>query len=125
MEQLASFVAAKRRIARRYDDELGGLPGAGRFPRPEWAESACWFSGVTLTRPTVAEIRPLLRARGVDSRPFWKPIHLQAPYRDAPRAAFPVCEPLWPTILTLPCSTGLTDAEQDTVIAAVRDCLAR
>jgi perosamine synthetase len=125
MEQLERFVAAKRRIARRYDEALGGLPGVGRFPSPDWAESACWFSGVTLTRPTVAEIRPMLRDRGVDSRPFWKPIHLQLPYRDAPTAALPVCEKLWATILTLPCSTGLTAAEQDTVIAAVRSCLAR
>ena len=125
MEQLDTFVAAKRRIARRYDAALGGLPGVGLFPSPEWAESACWFSGVTLTRPTVAEIRPMLREQGVDSRPFWKPIHLQLPYRDAPTTALQVCDGLWQTILTLPCSTGLTDAEQQAVIGAVQSCLAR
>ena len=122
LEQLEPFVAAKRRIARRYDEELGGLPGAGRFPRPAWGESACWFSGVTVTKPTVAEIRPMLRERGVDSRPFWKPIHLQAPYRDAPTESVRECERFWQSILTLPCSTSLTDAEQDAVIAAVRRC---
>lgn len=125
LEQLDTFVAAKRRIARRYDEALGGLPGVGLFPRPPWAESACWFSGVTTTRPTVAEIRPLLREQGVDSRPFWKPIHLQLPYRESPATELPVCEALWQTILTLPCSTGLTDAEQDAVISAVRSCVAR
>jgi dTDP-4-amino-4,6-dideoxygalactose transaminase len=78
---------------------------------------------VTVTRPTVEEIRPLLRAKGVDSRPFWKPIHLQLPYRPAPAAALPACEEVWQRILTLPCSTGLTQAEQDAVIAAVRSCL--
>ena len=71
------------------------------------------------------QIRPVLREQGVDSRPFWKPIHLQLPYRDAPTGALAVCEKLWQTILTLPCSTALTEAEQDTVIAAVRSCLAR
>ena len=125
MEQLERFVAAKRRIARRYDEALGDLPGVGLFPRPDWGESACWFSGVTLTKPTVAEMRPRLRDQDVDSRPFWKPIHLQLPYRDAPTGALAACERLWQTVLTLPCSTGLTEAEQGTVIAAVRSCLAR
>jgi dTDP-4-amino-4,6-dideoxygalactose transaminase len=125
LEQLDGFVAAKRRIARRYDEELGGLPGVGRFPRPAWAESACWFSGVTVATPTVAELRPLLREHGVDSRPFWKPVHLQVPYRQAPATAMPVCEALWQRVLTLPCSTGLTDGEQAQVIAAVRSALAR
>jgi len=120
LEQLETFVAAKRRIAQRYDRALGDLPGIGLFPHPSWAEGGCWFSGVTLTRPTVVEIIPLLRERGVDSRPFWKPIHLQVPYAQVPRAPLPVSEGVWQTVLTLPCSTGLTPEEQETVIAAVR-----
>ena len=37
-----------------------------------------------------------------------------------PRTELPVCDAVWNTILTLPCSTGLTAAEQDMVIEAVR-----
>jgi perosamine synthetase len=125
LEQLDGFVAAKRRIARRYDEELGALPGVSRFPRLAWAESACWFSGVTVTKPTVAELRPILREQGVDSRPFWKPVHLQVPYRQAPATAMPVCEALWQRVLTLPCSSGLSVDEQAQVIAAVRSALVR
>jgi perosamine synthetase len=123
IEQLERFVAAKRRIARCYNEALQGLPGVGLFPALAWAESACWFSGVTLTRPTVAEMIPRLRARGVDARPFWKPIHLQRPYEEVPRGALPVADAVWHTLLTLPCSTNLTDDEQHAVIAAVLDCL--
>lgn len=123
LEQLEPFVAAKRRLAQRYNEALQGLPGVGAFPAPSWATSACWFSGITLTQPTVAETIPRLRAKGVDARPFWKPIHLQRPYADAPRGALPVADAVWHTMLTLPCSTHLTDDEQRTVIAAVRDCL--
>ncbi len=123
VEQLEQFVAAKRRIAQRYDAALGSLPGVGLFPRPKWAAGACWFSGITLTHPTVAEVMPVLRERGVDSRPFWKPIHLQVPYAGVPQAPLPVSDRVWDTILTLPCSTGLTQQEQNTVIAAVRETL--
>jgi perosamine synthetase len=121
LEQLQTFVAAKRRIAQTYNRALGNLPGTGLFPDPSWAQGGCWFSGITLTRPAVAEIIPLLRDRGVDARPFWKPIHLQAPYARVPRAPLPVSERVWQTVLTLPCSTSLSEAEQETVIAAVRE----
>jgi perosamine synthetase len=120
LEQLEAFVAAKRRIAREYNEALRGLPGVDLFPRPEWGEGACWFSGVTLTRPPVSEIIPRLREREVDARPFWKPIHLQVPYAGAPRSGLGVCDAVWPTILTLPCSTNLSAEEQRAVIAAVR-----
>ena len=125
LEQLETFVAAKRRIAQRYNDALRPLPGVGLFPRPGWAEGACWFSGITLTHPPVAEVMPLLRAREVDSRPFWKPIHLQVPYASVPRAPLPVSDRVWDTILTLPCSTALTEDEQGTVIAAVGEAVRR
>jgi dTDP-4-amino-4,6-dideoxygalactose transaminase len=120
MEQLERFVAAKRRIARRYDEALTDLPGVGSFPHPAWATSACWFGGVTVSRPRVSELIPALRRDGVDARPFWKPIHFQAPYAQAPRSSLRVVDAVWQTILTLPCSTGLTQAEQETVIASVR-----
>lgn len=124
MEQLEPFVAAKRRIARRYDDAFAGLKGTGRFPAAPWAESACWFSGLTVDAPDTATLREALRGNGIDARPFWKPMHLQRPYRDAPRTALSVTESLWRRIVTLPCSTHLSDSEQDRVIAATTAALA-
>jgi perosamine synthetase len=123
LEQLHKFVAAKRRIAQTYNTSLAQLPGVGRFPEPEWAEGACWLSGVTVATPEVSELIPRLRERDVDARPFWKPMHLEPPYREVPTTSLHVCERLWPTVLTLPCSTGLTEEHQQTVIAAVRACL--
>jgi perosamine synthetase len=123
IEQLEGFVAAKRRIARRYDQALADLPQAGLFPRPPWAEGACWFSGVTLPAEVVRSLIPVLREKDIDCRPFWKPIHLQAPYAAAPRGDLAVCDAIWQSILTLPCSTGLSDEDQTIVIATVRECL--
>lgn len=123
MERWESLVAAKRRIRRRYDQGFAPLEGAEPFPAPPWAEGACWFSGIVLRcsawEGREAILRDRLRELGIDSRPFWKPIHLQVPYRDAPRTEMPACEDLWPRVVTLPCSAGLTEAEQDRVISAV------
>lgn len=124
MERLDEFVAAKRRIAARYEDAFRGLNGISRFPDPEWATSPAWFSGFVFHGQGAADksraLRAHLRQEGIDARPFWKPMHDQKPYADAPRTAMPVADALWPGVVTLPCSTHLTGAEQDKVIATVR-----
>jgi len=124
MERLEEFVAAKRRIRRRYEAAFADLPDLRPFPAPTWAEGADWFSGFTLDDPrwrgVETDFRSRLRAGGIDARAFWKPIHLQAPYAEAPRSPMPVADGLWRRVITLPCSTGLTEADQDRVIAAVR-----
>ena len=123
LEQLDVLVAAKRRIAGRYDEALADAPGVSLFPRASWAQSACWMSGVRVGG--VPELVERLAERGIGARTFWKPIHLQPPYREAPRAPLPVSEAIWSEILTLPCSAGLTPEDQETVIEALRGCLVR
>lgn len=123
MERLDEFVAAKRRIAARYEHAFHRLNGIGRFPDPEWAQSPCWFSGFAFHAEGAGEksrvLRVHLREEGIEARPFWKPMHDQKPYADAPRTAMPVTDALWPGVVTLPCSTHLTEAEQDKVIGTV------
>jgi dTDP-4-amino-4,6-dideoxygalactose transaminase len=125
MEQLARFVSRKREIDMRYRETLGTRPGCGSFARPTWGQSACWFSGVVL--PAGRDTRAFcgeLRERGIEARTFWKPVHLQQPFLEAPRAAMANTEALWKRIATLPCSTGLSVQDQERVIAAVRSTLA-
>ena len=125
MENLERFVAAKRAIAERYDRELVGVSGVGGFPQPDWAHSACWFSGIVLptTGPSSASIRQGLSDAGIEARPFWKPMHLQQPYASAPHTPQPVAESLWERVVTLPCSTHLDSADQDKVIETLRGLL--
>ncbi|MEO1040299.1 MAG: aminotransferase class I/II-fold pyridoxal phosphate-dependent enzyme [Pseudomonadota bacterium] len=123
LERLPGFLERKRAIRLRYDAELGDLPGVERFPSPDAAQSTYWFSGVVLTdqaRKTVAGLCEALKGHGVEARPFWRPVHLQKPFADAPRADLKHSEALWSRIVTLPCSTGLTEDEQTVVIEAVR-----
>lgn len=126
LESMKDFISAKRRIRRVYDNELGSIPGIKPFPNPSWAESACWFSGVQIDSPTlpkVSEICEKLKAQGIESRPFWRPVHLQTPYLSSPRSDQNVCESFWNKILTLPCSTSITTGEIETVIKTVKEVL--
>ena len=67
------------------------------------------------------EICDKLREYGIEARSFWKPIHDQKPYEHAILASdLSVSENVWNKIVTLPCSTGITDEELQTVVEAVR-----
>lgn len=128
LEQLGSFVQRKREIHDAYAAALSELPGLLPFPEEPWARSARWFSGLVAkgaAPEAVDALRQALRDAGVDARPFWKPMHLQAPYANAPREDLSVSEALWQQVLPLPSSTGIRDDELDSVIAAVRGATRR
>lgn len=124
MERLDIFLKAKRRIRAAYDNAFADIKGVTAFPGGSGDESACWLSGVVTKDSNVAEkIRENLRAADIEAKPFWKPIHLQTPYRDAPKSAQNVSGALWDKIVTLPSSSNLTLTEQEKVIAVVRKSL--
>ena len=60
-----------------------------------------------------------LKERNIEARPFWKPVHLQKPYADCPVSDLSVSEGVWQRIITLPCSTGITDEELAEVVVAL------
>jgi perosamine synthetase len=126
MENLAAFVAAKRRIAARYDAAFASTPELSPFPRASDAESACWFAGTTLRSDLADAPRALgeqLRRANIDARQFWRPLHLQKPFGSSPRTGIAVAEDVSRRILTLPCSTSLSEHDQDHVVANVKRAL--
>jgi len=123
LEQLEQFLASKRRIAATYQLSLTELPGVDAFPHPDWAEGANWLSGVVIGTRPVPQLVAGLRERGVQARGFWKPMHLQRPFVECPRGSMHVCDEVWPRVLTLPCSTQLSENDQAQVIEALRGLL--
>jgi dTDP-4-amino-4,6-dideoxygalactose transaminase len=127
LERLSSFVERKLHIAGRYDAALGNLPGITVPPRPAWALPTLWLYSV-LIDPAIAGVDrkvllDQLAAAGIQTRPVWAPAHVMPFYRDAPRLGGAVGDRLFAQGLSLPCSTGLTDADQDRVIDAVVSAL--
>jgi len=128
MDRLSAFLAAKRRVRDHYNRAFGSVVGLSLFPEPANRVSACWFSGFVFETDPAPDTRAFcaaLAAEGIGARTFWKPIHLQQPYRDHPAEQMPVSSRLWSRIVTLPCSTSITDNELEQVTAAVRRQLAR
>ncbi len=123
MERLPELVAAKRAIREYYDRAFAAIPGLGRFPGSPGSDQeslgSSWFSGVVVKdgdMERVAAILQKLHKFGIGARPFWKPIHLQEPYKYAPKTSMPVSEDIWFRIVVLPCSVALTSDEREQTV---------
>ena len=79
LEVLPERVAARRRLNRRYRELL---PGVEFMPEASYGTSNCWLTCILVDDPE--RIRQALEAEDIESRPLWKPMHLQPFYRDAP-----------------------------------------
>jgi perosamine synthetase len=127
LECLDALPAAKRRIAARYREALADLPGVQAMPEADWAESAFWLYSIRLDEEIAGldsrALRDRLTRAGIETRPFWQPLHLSPAHAGAPCLGGGVAERLHREILSLPCSCGLTPAEQDRVIAALGEAL--
>ena len=120
---LPERVAARRAVFARYRAALGRLPGLSFMPEAPWARASRWLTAVLLDPGAGAPERDALRrhlaAAGIESRPVWKPLHLQPVFRDAPRAGGAVAASLFEQGLCLPSGSGMAPPEQDRVIAAM------
>lgn len=125
MERLQAFVDRKRYVRKYYEENLAGWANKKNvtfFPTTEG--SSCWFSGLVLpAEATLEDAKQLcaeLKTNGIEARSFWKPVHLQKPYADCPSSDIKIAEGVWQRIVTLPCSTGITDKELDIVVANLK-----
>lgn len=119
---LAERVAERRAVFARYAEALGDLPGLSFMPEPGWARSSRWLSAMQVEPSRFGADREMVRqalaALKIESRPVWKPLHLQPAFRRAPRAGGAVASGLFERGLCLPSALGAD--EQRRVISAVR-----
>lgn len=120
------ILARRRRIAELYRQGLEGIPGIYEPPVPSWAEDICWMYSV-LVQPAYGLDRDALglalKQRGIDSRPFFVPLHEMPPDRldDPSGTRFPFASLLARQGVNLPSATALTPQDIATVCRAVRE----
>lgn len=132
LEVLPERVAARLRIHDRYRAGLGDLPGVEFQGELDGSQGNRWLTVATLDPDHVPlhgyQLMRALRASGVESRPAWKPMHMQpllAGVELVPHSETEVVSPgLFLRALCLPSGSAMTQAEQDRVIALVRDRIA-
>ena len=78
-------VEKKREIYEYYREHIGSLPGISLMPLREESRSNCWLTAIQVADE--ADVKPLdimkaLEADDIESRPVWKPMHLQPVFHD-------------------------------------------
>jgi perosamine synthetase len=122
LERIESFIAAKRRIAARYREALKDCNRVQVMPSASWAAPAFWLYTILVEGGSRSTMRRLAD-EGIQSRPLWQCLHRNAPYRDSERLGGEVAEGLQRDALSLPCSVGLREEEQERVVTALRRIL--
>lgn len=129
LEQLDSYLEAKRRVARRYEQALGDLPGLTLMQEAPWACSAFWLYTMLVDEERCGlDARGLIAAlsrQSIQGRPLWQPLHLSKPHAGAHRIGGEVSERLYDTAISLPCSVNLEPEVQDRVIDEVLNACTR
>jgi perosamine synthetase len=123
LEQIGTFLAQRREIARWYREELGAIEGIRwQVDRPQ-AQDACWMFTALLpeTGSTVEELAATMELHGIETRPVFAPMHTLPPYRE--NSVYPVAESIARRGITLPTWAGLTRDDVRRVCAALETCL--
>jgi len=117
---LEERVQARRRIAFAYRDGLAKLGGISLMPQASWGRHTNWLSCFSVDERASGVSRDgiieALAAQDIESRPVWKPMHLQPLFKDAPVYGGAVAEGLFKRGICLPSSSFLTPSDQQRVI---------
>ena len=128
MEVLDARVVRRREIFARYKAALS-RPGIAFMPEPVGLHSTRWLTALTIdpdqTGVSREDIRLMLLEHQIESRPLWKPMHMQPLYVGAPYHGPGVDEALFADGLCLPSGSDMTDEQQDEVIERITGLLAK
>jgi UDP-4-amino-4,6-dideoxy-N-acetyl-beta-L-altrosamine transaminase len=128
LQRLEEFVARRHELADRYDALLAGLPVITPWRDPE-AWSAFHLYVIRLDERRMGQSRravfEALRQKGIGVNVHYIPVHTQPYYRALGFAEgdYPEAERYYREAISLPLYPGLAEAEQDQVVAALRETL--
>jgi perosamine synthetase len=123
LERLDSYLERKAQIAQRYDAALSAVPGITTPTVAPWCSSNRWLYTIRVNAARFGkssrELLAAMRAQNIETRPLWQPMHRSPAHAGAFCGPCDVADLLNAECLSLPCSVGLSAADQDRVIAAI------
>ena len=129
MEQLDTFIEAKRQIAKRYQESMASLAGIHLPEEADWAFSSFWMYTVLIddlvspldSRKLIQE----LSDQKIQTRPLWQPIHRSRAHSNTASPPSPNADTLYRQAVSLPCSVGLAPSAQDRVVEVIAGLMKR
>jgi len=130
MERIDEIIRKKRWIGKAYSERLQDIPGVQLPVEEAWARQIYWMYGMVLdksTRMDALVFADKLKAKGVETRPFFLGMHEQPVFHRMGlfrNEKHPVAERLARQGLYLPSGLALTESQLEMVVNAVKEVLA-
>jgi perosamine synthetase len=127
LERRESIIARRQWIFDQYRDRLESIPGINHQPVASWAKPAHWLFCITVDEGKYGcsrdELMALLEKKGIETRPFFIPLHKLPPFREESRLRkehLPVTDRLGATGINLPTFASLSEQQIETICEALR-----
>jgi dTDP-4-amino-4,6-dideoxygalactose transaminase len=123
LRRLPGFVDRRRAIFERYRSGLRDVPGIGFMPEAAYGRSSRWLTAIRVDPVASGFDREALRLAleegNIESRPVWKPMHMQPVFAGAAVRGGSVARTLFDQGLCLPSGSAMADADVDRVIETI------
>lgn len=125
LSRLDAMIARRREHRDFYRDLLAGVPGVSILGGADDADDNCWLTAIVVD-PDVAgfeasDVSSKLASRNIESRPVWKPMHLQPIFGSARRLVNGSSEALFQRGITLPSGSALKSSHLERVATVLGD----
>lgn len=123
---LAERIRLRRRNFAHYHARLADLPGIAFMPEASWGHATRWLSCILIDPASFGAdreaVRVALAGAGIESRPVWKPMHLQPLFAACDCVGGEIAEDLFSRGLCLPSGSNLTEDDLERVATVIRGC---
>jgi len=123
MEVLEERVIKKREIFSWYQEFLSGIDEISFMPEFEGSRGNRWLTTLTFAKTDYTKIMNALEKVNVESRPLWKPMHLQPLFKDTKSYLDGTSEALFNKGLCLASSTTMTKDDVKMISDVIKGCL--
>lgn len=123
LSRLDEMMARRRLVREFYRHLFRGVPGVSILGGPDDAEDNCWLTSIVVNSDVAGwsaeDLRRALAEENIESRPLWKPMHLQPVFSSCESELNGVSEKLFQSGLTLPSGSVLSAQELERIEEAV------
>ncbi len=127
LTRLDEMIAKRRKRRELYADLFAAVDGVSIFGREGDDADNCWLTAILVDEKTTGwspgDLAAALARNEIESRPMWKPMHLQPTYADRPNVVNGSSEQLFSIGLTLPSASALTGSEMNLISDTIRGFL--
>jgi pyridoxal phosphate-dependent aminotransferase EpsN len=124
LENLDKKIARRKEINHFYREAFADVAGIEFMPIAPYGEPNYWLTCITVdpsqSRASREDIRLALEKENIESRPLWKPMHLQPIFQSCRIRRGAVTEKLFADGLCLPSGSGMTTSDLNRVVDIVR-----